>query len=60
MTRAELIQIVVPGTIVQWTAETPQFTHTGKTQKLQRMYSTYDKPTLVKKYEYLKERGYIN
>lgn len=60
MTRSELIEIIVPGTIIQWETETPKFKHTGKTESLQKHYKLYNKAMLVSKYNYLKSRGYIN
>jgi hypothetical protein len=60
MTRNELLEIIVPGTIVQWTIETPQFAHSGKSEKLHNMYKSYSKKDLLNKYNYLSERGYIN
>ena len=59
MTRNELIEIIVPATIVQWTAETPQFKHCGKADNLRNMYANYNKKDLETKYNYLNEMGYI-
>lgn len=59
MTNAQLIEIIVPATIVQWTAQTPQFNHTGKTASLRTMYKGYSKKDLIIKYDYLVTNGFI-
>ena len=58
MKKAELIKIIVPATIAQWTVETPQYKHTGKEKELTKMLSSWDKASLETKLHFLKEKGY--
>lgn len=59
MKKAEIIKIIVPATIAQWTAETPHYRHAGKERQIANMYSTWDKNSLETKLGQLIEKGYV-